>query len=391
MLRYSLATDVELGYSGGPVRRSRTFGRVETAIDPKDPRQGSFEINLHVENRHAFGNLASIGNVLAYRDYHAEEFTTDEFGFRNRPGRSGDRTPDAMVLGTSYISQPGVNDDETLPAQLEARSGLKVYNAGISGGDPEVMSDYVGFIRRTARRLGMNGGLVIFDYKAGEWFCPIQPDDAGAAAEAESTGSAGPIADAARPWAAGVRRWLALSRLKILSQRAYKSLQDDRFLPNVQARKLLYGRLPHGETMLFLPSIVKPRADSLIDRGFQYCKWLDEQLARDGLTLVVLFVPRPVVIYGDTVTPPLPAEAWIAHYRALQARLEAEGIIVVNPIAALRREARAGLDRGEYIYFLDDTHWNPRGIAITADEILRVVPPAEWHRSLSARSRLSRR
>src|SRR6516162_9531964 len=55
MLRYSLATDVEFGFSGTVPRPGR-IGRLEHAIDPKDPRQGSFEINRHVENHHAFGN-----------------------------------------------------------------------------------------------------------------------------------------------------------------------------------------------------------------------------------------------------------------------------------------------------------------------------------------------
>ena len=143
-------------------------GRIESVIDPRDPRQGSFEINLNVENRHSFGDLASIGNLPAYRHYHVENFTTDEFGFRNRPERSANRTPDALVLGSSYIAQPGVVDDETLPALLAARSGLRIYNAATSGADPVVIGDFLGFVRRTVHRLGMNRGLVIFDYKAGE-------------------------------------------------------------------------------------------------------------------------------------------------------------------------------------------------------------------------------
>jgi hypothetical protein len=74
------------------------------------------------------------------------------------------------------------------------------------------------------------------------------------------------------------------------------------------------------------------------------------------------------------VTPALPAEAWVAHYHALEARLKAEGVLVVNPIEALRREARIRLPKGQLVYRLDDTHWNAEGIAITVDEILRVLP-----------------
>jgi hypothetical protein len=378
VLRYSTANDVAIG---GPGQRPGLAGRIERTIDPKDPRQGSFEINLHVENRRAYGTLASVGNVPAYRQYHVEDFTSDEFGFRNPPQQSGNRAPDALILGTSYIAQPGVIDEETLPEQLAARSGLRVSNGGTSGGDPEVFSDFLGFIRRAARRLGMTRGLVILDYKSGEMDFVIPREMPNSAGSAPLPMAAGPVADATRPWAAGVRRWLVLSRLKILAQRAYKSLQDDWFLPNIYAKKLLYGRLPHGETMLFFPYVTKPRPESAIEIGVKYCKWLGAQLARDGLTLVVLFVPRPVAVYGDLVTPPLPAEAWVRHYGALQAGLEAEGIKVVNPIEALRREARARLDRGDYLYYLDDTHWNAQGIAVTVHEILRVLPPAGWSAS----------
>jgi SGNH hydrolase-like domain, acetyltransferase AlgX len=412
-LRYSLAADLEAGRFG---HRSGRAGRIESAIDPRDPRQGSFEINLNLENRHAFGNLASVGNLPQYRHYRIEDFVTDGFGFRNRPESSRNGPPDAIVVGSSFIAQPGVVNEETLPAQLAARAGRKVYNAGTSGGDPVVMADFLGLIRRTARRLGMNRGLVINDYKAGDDECIIPPARPDTDGPAPATAAVSPVPDASRPWAAGLRRWLALSRLKIVAQRAYKSLQNDWFLPNVHSKRLLLTRLPTGETMLFQPSrnpnilainAGPPGLDgtgqladqgvertanetaataalraSLIADAVKYFKWFEKKLARDGLTFVVLFVPRTVAVYGDLVSPQQPALAWEAHYRALQAQLEAEGIVVVNPIPALRREARARLARGEYIYQLDDTHWNAAGIAVAVDEILRVVPSTVWPRAL---------
>jgi hypothetical protein len=408
-IRYSLAANVEAGRFG---KTPGLPARLESAIDPRDPRQGSFEINLNLENQHAFGNLASMGNLPQYRRYHVEDFTTDEFGFRNRPGSSANRPPGAMVLGSSYIAQPGVVYDQTLPAVLAARSGQRVYNAATSGGDPEIIGDFLGFIRRTARRLGMSRGLVILDYKAGEDYCIIEPGRPGTALSS----SASQVADATRPWAAGLRRWLAFSRLKVLAQRAYKSLENDWLLPNVHAHMVLLRRLPDGETMLFLPpgnpdvqaisggtaeligaqtptdrrvratasdrSPVNSRVESLLDGSLAYFKWLNAQLRTDGLTLVVLFVPRPIVVYGDLVEPAMPAEAWVAYYQILQARLEAEAITVVNPVEVLRREARARLAKSEYLYQLDDTHWSPQGIAIAVDEILRVLPSAAWPETL---------
>ncbi len=404
-IRYSFAADVEGGRFG---KRSGPGGRLETAIDPRDRRQGSFEINLNLENRRASGNLASIGNLPAYRHYHVEDFITDEFGFRNRPEASAKRSPDAIVLGSSFIAQPGVVHDQTLPEQLAARSGLRVYNAATSGGDPEIIGDFLGFIRRTAGRLQMQQGYVIVDYKAGEDYCIIQPDMPESARAAALASTTSPVADATRPWAAGLRRWLAISRLKIVTQRAYKSLQNDWFLPNIHKNRIVRRTLPDGQTMLFQPSgnpnvlaiggplegptgasssseddvpstakessMVLPRPESLIEEAVKYFKWLNGQLVRDGLRLVVLFVPRPVVVYGDLVEPPLATQRWVDYYRTLEGRLNAEGILVVNPIEALRREARARLPEGEPIYHLDDTHWNARGIAVAVDEIVRALP-----------------
>ncbi len=236
-IRYSLAANMEAGRFDS---RPGLAGRIELAIDPRDPRQGSFEINLNLENRRAFGDLASMGNLPSYRHYRVEDFITDDFGFRNRPEHSASRTPAAMVLGSSYIAQPGVVHDETLPALLAARAGLPVYNAATSGGDLKIMDDFLGFIRRTARRLGMSHGLVIIDYKSGEDDCSIPPELLDSPATAAMTTTEGPVADATRPWAAGLRRWLALSRLKVVAQRAYKSLQNDWVFPNVYSRKLLF-------------------------------------------------------------------------------------------------------------------------------------------------------
>ena len=38
----------------------------------------------------------------------------------------------------------------------------------------------------------------------------------------------------------------------------------------------------------------------------------------------------------------------------------------------LHAGAREAFERGELIYWPDDTHWNPRGIEIAAREIARV-------------------
>jgi len=42
-------------------------------------------------------------------------------------------------------------------------------------------------------------------------------------------------------------------------------------------------------------------------------------------------------------------------------------------------EAEKLLDRGEYLYFLDDTHWNAEGIRIAAQELAHSEVIAQCH------------
>src|SRR5882672_2295016 len=46
---------------------------------------GVFRPNFHYTNPRVYGDLANLGNLPEYREYRAETFTTDEFGFRNLP------------------------------------------------------------------------------------------------------------------------------------------------------------------------------------------------------------------------------------------------------------------------------------------------------------------
>jgi hypothetical protein len=55
-----------------------------------------------------------------------------------------------------------------------------------------------------------------------------------------------------------------------------------------------------------------------------------------------------------------------AALRRLADDLAARGVFAVNVTGALRRQAADDLPRGEYDYFLDDTHWSDRGIAAAA-------------------------
>jgi len=67
-------------------------------------------------------------------------YTTDQHGRRVTPPPRGDRPPAKALLffGGSYTFGEGVNDDETMPACVAARTGeYQVYNYGLNAGGPQ--------------------------------------------------------------------------------------------------------------------------------------------------------------------------------------------------------------------------------------------------------------
>jgi hypothetical protein len=65
--------------------------------------------------------------------------TLDADGLRNTPGVAGAGSPRIVVVGDSFVLGAGVDDDQTLPRQLQARlqaagsPGARVVNAGLAG------------------------------------------------------------------------------------------------------------------------------------------------------------------------------------------------------------------------------------------------------------------
>jgi len=69
----------------------------------------------------------------------------------------------------------------------------------------------------------------------------------------------------------------------------------------------------------------------------------------------------------------------------LEREIQGTGVPVVNLTAAMRAHAARELERGRYIYWRDDTHWNARGIALAASEISRA-----WAGEFAAHCRTGR-
>lgn len=95
-------------------------------------------------------------------------YTIDQHGLRNPPGRARpDGEPAVALVGDSFVFGVGVNDGQTLAAELERRlarangAGIRVVSAGIPGAS---MASFPALARYAVERYGVAAVVVVMNY-----------------------------------------------------------------------------------------------------------------------------------------------------------------------------------------------------------------------------------
>jgi acetyltransferase AlgX (SGNH hydrolase-like protein) len=311
-----------------------------------------------------YGDLARFGNLPGHRLYHPSSFTTDNFGYRNVP------SPDpvqALLFGSSFSYGWGLNDADTLSAQLSSLSGCRVYNAAVP--DPARQLPSAKEIRELAEKLGMKHGFVIIE-------------------RVERLGLL-PASARTRRWEAAARRLPGYSHLRALAQsaltmtqkgslqllleHAFHQLQNDLVLPNPHASLVTKADLVTGDWMLFYADEVKLyRAQHT--SSVEYWDNLNVELRRDNLALVVLLVPNKYTVYHPFLIDPGllkfdPGRSLV--YTEVALRQAGVSTFDVTPLFMEQAELAIG-DRS-YLYFRDDSHWNAAGVRVAAEALQKVL------------------
>ncbi len=321
------------------------------------PPGAAFEPNRRFERGRSYGDLAAVANLPARREYRPERFTTDDLGFRNRADPAG-RPPAAIMVGDSFVVGSGVTDDDTVTSRLGALSGCRVYNAGGVEPHPDRILDL-------ARRVRLEGNLVIHQY-AEDYEMPAVPTESrrfSQRALAWMSPRVGGVVGRARGW-------LEVSPLEILCERALKHLEDGRLLPNRYAGRVVSGRLVNGDPILFLAYFVG-KFQAPRQAPTAYWMWLQSELRKGGLDLVVVIVPSKYRVYRPFLAepPPTPAAAADDYTNRVQGELRRAGIPVIDLTPSLSAAAASDLRQNLYLYWRDDIHWNPRGTEVAAAAI----------------------
>lgn len=346
--------------------------RAWEAVSRYRPPGAAFEPNRRYVREGSYGDAAAMGNLPDLRQYRPEAFTTDARGFRNVTG-NGHAAVGAILAGDSFAVGSGVADNLTLSTLLSRRLGCGVYNAGGMVPDPDRL-------RALAQGLGLRQGPVLHAYAE-----DVEPPSVPTSAKRALNRRIAEASSVAGRFAGLVRGFVLVSPLRILSERAFKAISDDRILPNGYASNVIRGTLANGDSMLFVASKVD-HVRSRRTASAAYWAWLQAELQDARLDLLVVLVPSKYTVYRKfLVDHPLPERREAGFLDRLERELDASGVPVVNLTEPLSAEAARRVAHHEYLYWRDDIHWNGEGIQLAASTILRhtslATAACEQHRA----------
>ena len=331
--------------------------------------------NFRGQSSATYGDLARVGNFKDLREYRSFTFTTDDHGFRTAKGPS---RAVAVMFGDSLL-QAG-RDGETLADQLTQVIGCNVYNA--SGPDVDFQRPDVELITSISARIPFRDGYVIMDR--------LERLFSDKAKQLENPGPSSLGALVGRGFDVAVQRMRGATRiagilksgrelagsspLQVIAERAFRLLRNDQILPNSYAENVVKATLRNGDWILFYPNEL-----ATYERRWpvdvSYWKEIAPELQKMRATLVVVLVPNKYTVYHRLLADQLPTAVEPGELlQRAEVELRAAGMVVVNVTRALEQAALSGLERHEYVYWRDDTHWNEHGVAIAAEEIARAVP-----------------
>lgn len=342
------------------------FRAWETVVVDPAPT-GPFAANKSYFNLWSYGDLSSMGNQPHLRQYRAEHFTTDAYGYRNPPELAeGTPPPAALFLGDSFGSGAGNSDEVTLPAQLGRLLGGPVYN--LSGGPLASLGD----IRVAARRLHFTRGVLVYELfeRNGPPGIPAPPY---ATFKDVSPNAAPSFSERVQARATNMK----ISRAEIVVakwKKAWLAWANHEAAPPPHP-DVVVGALDDGSPMIFLRHEINIVAS---ERALppDYFVWLARELAAHQIALEVVLVPSKYSVYAAHLAPQGLPPPTTGPLERLTSALEAAGITTVNLTGPLRAEAEAAYPRGELLYWRDDTHWNEAGIRVAAREVARRLPEA---------------
>jgi hypothetical protein len=295
-----------------------------------------FRPNSSVRMTEPFGAL----RAMTARDLAAQEkqvlFETDSRGFRNDADYSGQPW---VLLGDSFIVCTSVTQKDMLSRVLEREYGMPAYNVAAVGGD---LGDYLHWYEDFRADVGESHRVLLFFFEGND-FLDVVPEDEGGLWDF-------------------IERYRDLYRYMPLGKYAYTQLNR---LTAGKGEDPVKAAEVSGRQMLFYEKYMEVCRRSSYEGGEYFQAFLSD-IAR--AVRAVYFIPAKYRVYHGMLPgdgEPLPHAQW-EYLAGLCAEI---GLPCHDLTPALISRSRALARGGEYTYYLDDTHWNAKGIEAAAQVV----------------------
>ena len=298
-----------------------------------------------------FGDLKRIAPPDLEFDLESREvrFKTDALGFRNERGYHGQPF---VLVGDSFVLGSGNTQEENLTGQLLRDYGVDTYNLAF----PTDLKGYVQNIEKLANHHGADFKAILFLYEGNDFTDKANWLERNGYHRLKWN---------ARQWMRAYKRWFWTTNLYRYTWFAYRYLKTD--LSNSH----MVDVIPLGERRVAISqgyTGVARRTDYTAPVYFakalaEVKAWIDR----------LVFIPAKYRVLSGLVNPAesLPNRQW----EAVQSLGKALDLPVTDLTGALVEENKRLFEKnGALVFWTDDTHWNPKGIAVAARALCGAVP-----------------
>lgn len=308
-----------------------------------------------------FGDLANMLKIRKFRQYRTQRFSTDSRGFRN-PDYPEDTVFPVVVLGDSDMAGSSLSDSDIFSVRLSEALSVPVYN--FSPRNPISFFASERFRKNPPEILIWEAIERTIDEKTFSHYARIPVD-----------------ADFRMPKRTTKQR--SRKPVRKLSEHYAKWIYHDLIWRVVGIHNPAVGFIDTRTEMLFyrpgmelLGKGPRERGIDAVLRGIDRIKRICD---RKGIRLIFMPLPDKENIYRhllpDHLRNAYPGDPFLS---VLHEGLEARGIESVDLFESYRNRLETGDD---FLYFLDDTHWNDRGVSMAVRASIEIIEKSDFSRS----------
>ena len=291
--------------------------------------------NITVESAHGdlYGMAQKDPRATKLKKYRKEQFSTDEYGYRNPTGHA-ELNPPFVLVGDSFVVGTGNTQEESLSYQLRAL-GVENYNLG----HPGDLAEYLASVKQHPSEKIHNAKKVFFLFEGNDFF---------------GRNYCNPIANAS-PKILGLHRGLKELHISRFLFALFSNLSQSQ-IAGTNSNPVIFGK--SNTPIAFLKEYFEASTTEQFDASCM------EKLLRENKEIIdfLVFIPEKSRVHANA----LPTELFSIMKESPSAQaLQQIARKLKIPLLDLTPVFQAHAKK-ELLYWEDDTHWNPRGIAVAA-------------------------